>query len=55
MSSEQEIKDLKSIILELIQIIEDISIDRYGRIEIDTRSLYELRQKLSSQAEVVGG
>ena len=51
----EEIKSLKSVILKLIEIIEDISLDRDDRIELDRRSLYELKQKLQteSQAEVI--
>jgi hypothetical protein len=42
----EEIKKLKLIILELIGVIQDISIDRDDRLEIDSRTLYELKNKL---------
>lgn len=45
-SQSEEIKNLKLIILELIEVIRDISIDRGDRLEIDTRTLYELQNKL---------
>jgi hypothetical protein len=45
-SQSEEIKKLKAIILELIEVIQGMSIDRYGSIEKDTKTLYQIKELL---------
>jgi hypothetical protein len=45
-SQSEEIKKLKVIILELIDVIQDMSIDCYGSIEKDTKTLNQIKELL---------